>query len=53
MNKDLLSKLTNNLKKRKEKSKRNKIFIVLALGVFLITVYTLMSPAITIEGTLI
>lgn len=53
MTKFLLSKLTNSLKTKKEKSKRNKVFIVLASIVFLITIYSLMMPAITMEDTLV
>jgi len=53
MNKSLLSKITNKLKDKKNKSIQQKIFITLAAIVFITTIYILMKPAITMEEVLI
>lgn len=53
MNQSLLEKITSYLNKQKSRSKRQKVFIGLASLVFLITVYVLMVPGITMEEVLI
>jgi len=53
MNKNLLLKMKDYLNNQKNKSKRNKIFIGLAMVVFAVTIYILMVPGITMEEVLI
>lgn len=53
MNKNLLLKCKEYLNNQKNKSRRNKIFIGLSIVVFVITIYVLMVPGITMEEVLI
>ena len=53
MNKSLLSKITNYLNDQKIKSRRNKIFMFLSIIVIVLTLSTLMKPAITMGEVLI
>lgn len=53
MNKNLLLKFKDYLNNRKNNSRRNKIFICLAMVVFVVTIYILMVPGITMEEVLI
>lgn len=53
MNKNLLSKMMDYLNNYKNKSRWNKVFIGLASIVFMVTIYILMVPGITLEEVLI
>ena len=53
MNKSLLGKITKCLDKQRLRTKRKKIFAGLATLVFLVTVYVLMVPGITMEEVLL